>query len=165
MTKKVGVLFVCLGNICRSPTAEGIFRKLVRERELDQHIHIDSAGTGAWHVGSPPDNRAQQAAARRDVDISGLRGRQVERDDFDRFDYVIAMDRSNLQDLRSLARGRTEHIELLLSYAHNWSEQDVPDPYYGGPAGFERVLDMIEDAANGLLRDIEDRLGNAVDSR
>jgi protein-tyrosine phosphatase len=152
----VKVLFVCLGNICRSPTAEGSFRKLVAERGLTNRIEVDSAGTHAYHLEEPPDFRAQQAAARRGVDISPLRGRQATAEDIDEFDYVLAMDRENFHNLVSI-QGARENIRLFLEYSSNFEEEEVPDPYYGGEGGFERVLDMIEDASLGLLEDIRQR--------
>ncbi len=155
---KVRVLFVCLGNICRSPTAEGIFRKLVEEAGLTDYIEVDSAGTHAYHIGEPPDPRAVQAASRRGVDLSWMRGRQATRDDLRQFDYVLAMDRDNLGTLQDMADDVTEHIRLLLQFAQaGVYEDEVPDPYFGGPTGFERVLDMIEAAAQGLLQDIRAR--------
>ncbi len=148
----VKVLFVCLGNICRSPTAEGLFRDLVRRHGLDDRIAIDSAGTGAWHVGSAPDKRAQAAALRRGIDISGLRARQARREDFERFDYVIAMDRENHRDLRHLCPpGREDRLHLFLDFAPDTGTRDVPDPYYGGRQGFEHVHDLVERASAGLL--------------
>lgn len=152
----VKVLFVCLGNICRSPTAEGVFRKLVEDSGLSHGISIDSAGTHGYHVDQPPDSRAQQAAARRGVDLSASRGRVATAQDMQEFDYVLAMDRDNYADLARLAN-RTEHIRLFLEYAENFDEDEVPDPYYGGVNGFERVLDMIEDASMGLLADMRRR--------
>ena len=153
----VKVLFVCLGNICRSPTAEGVFRKLVAESGLEQGIHIDSAGTHAYHIGQPPDHRAQQAASRRGVDLSMLRGRQATTTDLVEFDYVLAMDRDNYQDLIGIAEQQNPGVSLFLKYAENYDEDEVPDPYYGGPHGFEHVLDMIQDASVGLLADIRRR--------
>jgi protein-tyrosine phosphatase len=154
----VRVLFVCLGNICRSPTAEGVFRKLVTERGYTAHIEIDSAGTHAYHVGAPPDPRAQAAARQRGVDLSGLRGRQAVRADFETFDYVLAMDSENLVNLERICPAGAEHkLRLFLEFAPNRPEREVPDPYYGGDAGFNRVLDMIEEASEGLLADIEQR--------
>lgn len=151
----VNVLFVCLGNICRSPTAEGVFRKLVAERELGSRIGIDSAGTHDYHLGAPPDQRATAAAARRGVDLSGLRGRQATVEDLARFDYILAMDRDNLAHLTGLAPSAHRHkIRLFMEFADVYSEDEMPDPYYGGRAGFERVLDMAEAAAAGLLEDI-----------
>jgi len=151
----VKVLFVCLGNICRSPTAEGVFRKIVVEANLDQEIQIDSAGTHAYHVGEPPDRRAQDTAARRGIDISGLRGRRATIADLDEFDYVLAMDRENLQNLLAMAQEhQRDRIRLFLEFAPELEEKEVPDPYFGGPSGFDRVLDMVEDASMGLLAEI-----------
>lgn len=151
----VKVLFVCLGNICRSPSAEGVFRKLVTDQGLGEYIQIDSAGTHAYHVGSPPDERARAAALQRGIDMSGLRGRQVDEGDFYLFDYILAMDRDNEYNLQQICPPDHEtKLRLFMDYADNWNEREVPDPYYGGHAGFERVLDMIEDAAAGLLEDI-----------
>jgi protein-tyrosine phosphatase len=148
----VRVLFVCLGNICRSPTAEGVFRSVVTSAGLEQHIEIDSAGTHAYHVGDPPDLRAQQAARRRGVDLSALRGRKATRVDIERFDYVLAMDEENYQNLMAICPpGLEEKVRLFLEFAPDRPEREVPDPYFGGDAGFERVLDMIEEAAAGLL--------------
>ena len=151
----VKVLFVCLGNICRSPTAEGVFRAKVADAGLAERIEIDSAGTSDWHIGEPPDDRGQQAAARRGYDLSAQRARQVKAGDFDRFDYVIAMDQSNVAKLSALApAGTSEKISLFLAFAPEVGTREVPDPYYGGPDGFDRVLDMIEAASLGLLDDI-----------
>lgn len=152
----VKVLFVCLGNICRSPTAEGVFRKLVEEHELAHRITVDSAGTHAYHIDQPPDQRAQGAAARRGVDLSALRGREATPRDIAEFDYVLAMDRDNYYHLGGIG-GAAGNIELFLRYSENYDEEDVPDPYYGGAKGFEQVLDMIEDASAGLLADIRRR--------
>jgi protein-tyrosine phosphatase len=151
----VKVLFVCLGNICRSPTAEGMFRRIVHEQNLAEHILIDSAGTHAYHIGEPPDLRAQAAAERRGVDISMLRGRQAAARDIEQFHYILAMDRENQTNLLSICPPGLEHkIKLFLEFAPHRPEKEVPDPYFGGPGGFDRVLDMIEDAAAGLLDDI-----------
>jgi protein-tyrosine phosphatase len=150
------VLFVCMGNICRSPTAEGVFRKLVIEAGLEQQIEIDSAGTHAYHVGEPPDARAQEAARRRGIDISGLRGRRATRADFERFDYVLVMDEENYDNLLDICPPEHEQkLQLFLEYAPQRPEREVPDPYFGGAAGFDRVLDMIEEAAQGLLDHIK----------
>lgn len=150
--KKVSVLFVCMGNICRSPTAQGVFEQLVNTQGLAEHILIDSAGTHAYHIGKQPDTRAQAAARRRGLDLSGQRARQVDVDDFGRFEYVLAMDRDNLEDLQRLAGHRQrENLHLFMRFASRWQVDEVPDPYYGGDNGFERVLDMVEDAAEGLL--------------
>jgi len=154
----VKVLFVCLGNICRSPTAEGVFRKLVRDHGLADRVTVGSAGTGGWHVGEPPDGRAVEAAGRRGVDLSGIRARQAKRGDFKRFDYVVAMD---VENLRSLARicpeGERHRLHLFLDFAPELGRRDVPDPFYGGGDGFEAVLDMVEAAAEGLLLHIREK--------
>jgi protein-tyrosine phosphatase len=155
MKDKVSVVFVCMGNICRSPTAEVVFRHYVDDAGLSRQILIDSAGTHNYHVGDPPDLRAQQAAQQRGYNMSGLRGRQVSISDFHRFDYVLAMDRANLAILQRLAPPDSEtQLRLFLEYARHYTEREVPDPYYGGADGFERVLDMAEDAAEGLLQHI-----------
>lgn len=141
-----------MGNICRSPTAEAVFRARVEDAGLGQHLLIDSAGTHDYHIGDPPDVRTQQAALRRGYDMSMLRGRQVGRDDFSRFDYVLAMDNANLAILQHLCPPqRYECLGLFLDFSSRHQEREVPDPYYGGKDGFERVLDMVEDAAEGLL--------------
>lgn len=154
----VKVLFVCMGNICRSPTAHGVFRELVRQEGLEDAIQIDSAGTHAYHVGNPPDQRAQATARNRGIDLSDLRARQVNPEDFERFDYVLAMDEENLAILRELCPpGREERLRLFLDFAPQRPEREVPDPYYGGPQGFEHVFDLVEEAARGLLEDIRQR--------
>ena len=150
--KQVSVLFICTGNICRSPTAEAIFRKLVADAGMADAITADSAGTHGYHVGDAPDPRAQDAAAARGYDLSALRARKVERADFQRFDLIVAMDRGHLTILSRMAESAAAHkLKLMMSYARGFKERDVPDPYYGGPQDFERVLDMLEDAARGLL--------------
>lgn len=152
---KINVLFCCMGNICRSPTAEAVFRHYVEQAGLQEHIHIDSAGTHDYHIGDAPDLRTQRAAKQRGYDMSQLRGRQVGVEDFGRFDYVLAMDEANLSILRRLRpRDATSHLGLFLEFAEQHREREVPDPYYGGADGFERVLDMVEDAAGGLLKRI-----------
>ena len=153
----VKVLFVCMGNICRSPTAEGYFKHIVENAGLSDKISTDSAGTHAYHIGSPPDNRAQAAASKRGIDLSSLRGRKVEPADFNHFDYVLAMDSSNYADLQSVAGGDTTKLFMFLDFAEGYSEKEVPDPYYGGDQGFEHVLDLIEDASQGLLNDIREK--------
>jgi len=153
--KRIGVVFVCMGNICRSPTAEVVFRKYVEQAGLLEHIQIDSAGTHDYHIGDSPDARTQRAARQRGYDMSKLRGRQVEVEDFRRFDYVLAMDEANLDILQHLRpRDAQSHLGLFLKFAEHHQEREVPDPYFGGTDGFERVLDMVEDAANGLLKHI-----------
>lgn len=152
---KIKVLFVCMGNICRSPTAEAVFRHYVESAGLSDVILIDSAGTHDYHIGHAPDLRSQQAAAQRGYDMSALRGRQVEKPDFEKFDYVLAMDSANLSILQYLApRGCKKQVGLFLEFARHHAEREVPDPYYGGAQGFEHVLDMVEDAAQGLLQHI-----------
>jgi protein-tyrosine phosphatase len=146
-----GVLFVCTGNICRSPTAHGVFLHLVREAGLADRVHVDSAGTHDYHVGEPPDVRSQAHARRRGYDLSALRARQISRHDFERFDRILAMDRGHLAILRRMAPARHDGLGLFMDYARPSPGPDVPDPYYGAGDGFERVLDMIERAAAGLL--------------
>lgn len=153
----VRVLFVCLGNICRSPTAEGVFRKMVEQEGLGHLIRIDSAGTSDYHAGGPPDPRALQAARQRGIDLSGLRARQAVARDFTEFDYVLAMDGANLRDLRRLCPpDYAGHFGRFLDFAPQLKTRDVPDPYYGGANGFETVLDMIEAASRGLLSHIRE---------
>jgi protein-tyrosine phosphatase len=155
---KSSVVFVCTGNICRSPTAEGVFRKMVEDAGLSGRITIDSAGTHDYHVGEPPDARTVEAAARRGYDLSGLRARKFEREDFHRFDLVLAMDRANHAVLAHVAQPSSGHkLRMMMSYARRFEETDVPDPYYGGEEGFERVLDLLEDAARGLLETIREK--------
>ena len=150
----VKVLFVCMGNICRSPTAEGVFRHKVKESGMQDSIHIDSAGTHAYHVGNPPDQRAQAAALRRDIDLSGQRARRVSLEDFSAFDYVIAMDESNRYDLEAICpAGYEDRIHMFLDFADS-DQREVPDPYYGQGRGFEIVLNLVEDASDGLLAHI-----------
>ena len=153
--KKFGVLFVCTGNICRSPTAEAIFRKLAADAGMAEAVVADSAGTHGYHVGEPPDTRAQKAAAKRGYDLSGLRARRIEDADFRRFDLLLAMDQDHYAILaRSGGSSAGRKLKLMMSYAQRFKERDVPDPYYGGPQGFERVLDLLEDAASGLLKSL-----------
>lgn len=153
------MLFICMGNICRSPTAEGYFRHIIKEAGLTDQIKTDSAGTHAYHIGSPPDERAQSASAKRGIDLSDLRGRKVEKNDFNNFDYIIAMDSSNHSDLTNVAGGSAENLFMFLEFADNFSETEVPDPYYGGDQGFEHALDLIEDASAGLLKNIREKHG------
>ncbi|MCG8905679.1 low molecular weight protein-tyrosine-phosphatase [Pseudomonas sp. DP-17] len=152
------VLFVCLGNICRSPTAEGVLRHKVRAAGLEDRIEIDSAGTGDWHVGKAPDARTRAAALRRGYDLSSLRARQVSLADFSRYDLILAMDNANLRDLKHL-RGSGGKAELdLFLRRYELEIDEVPDPYYGGEDGFERVLDLVERACDGLLTEVRGRL-------
>lgn len=158
MSNRIGVLMVCMGNICRSPMAQGVFEHLVAEAGLAPMFEIDSAGTHAYHVGEPPDRRAQETALRRQIDLRSQRARQVEVTDFSRFDYVLAMDRQNLTALQRLCPPEHQHkLSLYLDYAPHIGEEEVPDPYYGGPSGFERVYDMVEAAGRGLLDHIGQR--------
>lgn len=152
------VLFVCMGNICRSPTAEGVFRQRVREAGLGSRIIVDSAGTGDWHVGKTPDDRACRAAASRGYDLSGLAARQVCVDDFQRFDLILAMDHDNLQRLKALrpSNGSAE-LDLFLR-RFDLVEEAVPDPYYGGNDGFDHVLDLVEQGSEALLNELRGRL-------
>jgi protein-tyrosine phosphatase len=154
----VRVLFVCLGNICRSPTAEAAFRAIAAREAPELGIEADSAGTAAYHIGHPPDARSQEAARRRGYDLAPLRARKVQLADFDDFDLVLAMDRENLDDLRAIAPPRShERIRLFLEFAPDAEEREVPDPYYGGPKGFEQVLDFVEAASHGLVRHLRKR--------
>lgn len=156
--KPVYILFVCLGNICRSPTAEAVFRALAAREAPDLEVSIDSAGTADYHVGSAPDARAQEAARRRGYDMSARRARTVEPRDFERFDLILAMDRSNWSSLRRAApRSARERVRLFLEYVPDSDVLEVPDPYYGGPNGFEEVLDLIETASRALLRHLREQ--------
>lgn len=149
--RKTSVLFVCMGNICRSPTAEGVFRFHVEGAGLTEHIDIDSAGTHAYHVGEPADQRARAAAEKRGMSLEGIRARRVSQEDFERFDYILAMDEDNLARLKDEAPQEHRHkLRLFLEFADT-GEREVPDPYYGGTAGFERVLDLVEEASRGFL--------------
>jgi len=146
-----GVLFVCTGNICRSPTAHGVFLHMLREAGLAERVRVDSAGTHDYHVGEAPDARTQMHARRRGYDLSMLRARQVAGEDFARFDRILAMDRGHLAILQRMAPAGFEGLGLFMDYAATAPSREVPDPYYGRSDGFERVLDMIELAASGLL--------------
>lgn len=158
MSESVNVLFVCLGNICRSPSAEGVFRKVVEAAGLADKVRISSCGTGSWHVGKAPDARAQAAAARRGIDISGLRARQIQTSDLTAFDYVLVMDQQNLADVQRIReRSGGTLPELFLHYGRS-SHDEVPDPYYGGEKGFETVLDLIQEASEGLLAELRKTL-------
>jgi protein-tyrosine phosphatase len=147
-----------MGNICRSPTAHGVFRELVHREGLAELIAIDSAGTHAYHVGEPPDRRARQAAERRGVDLADLRARRAEAEDFHRFDYLLAMDQDNYHGLSRIAPdGLHDKIHMFMDFAPQMRTREVPDPYYGGESGFEQVLDLVEAAAAGLLAEIRQR--------
>ena len=159
MARAIAVLVVCTGNICRSPTGEGVMRRLVGERGLAERVHVASAGTHDYHVGESPDPRAVKHAARRGYDLSTLRASQVSARDFHEYDYILAMDRGHLRILRSLApRNARARLGLFLDASERWSGEDVPDPYYGGVEGFEQVLDMVEEAAGRWLDRIEAEL-------
>ncbi|KFB08639.1 low molecular weight protein-tyrosine-phosphatase [Nitratireductor basaltis] len=158
----ISVLFVCLGNICRSPLAEGVFRDVLDEHGLGDRFRLDSAGTGAWHIGAAPDRRAIAVAARHGVDISGLRGRQVEPADFSRFDHVMCMDARNLRVLRQLSPlNAPTKAHLFMEYA-GLGEVDVPDPFYGSDEGFETVYQMIREASEALATRFAEREGSAL---
>jgi len=149
------LLFVCLGNICRSPMAEGVFRQVAEEAGVADLFEIDSAGMGDWHKGEAPDARAQKAARGRGIDISGQSARKVELEDFEDFDLLLAMDASNVADLYDIAPHDARHkIRRFLEYAPHVDTMDVPDPYYGGAAGFDHALDLIEAASRALLADL-----------
>ncbi|MBL4741008.1 MAG: low molecular weight phosphotyrosine protein phosphatase [Sneathiella sp.] len=150
----VNVLFVCLGNICRSPSAEAVFRALVEEQELSSKIHTDSAGTGAWHMGNPPDARAQQIGKTRGVFMSDLKARQVTPQDFEKFDYILAMDNSNFANLEQMKPSNYKgQLKMMLDYSDE-NTGEVPDPYYGDLSDYEHVFDLLGPAAAGLLADI-----------
>jgi len=149
---RIRILFVCLGNYCRSPTAEGVFRLLAKTEAPDLPVDVDSAGTADYHVGSPPDPRSQRAARHRGIDLSGLRGRQISARDFAEFDFILAMDEDNLRDLKALQPKRSRaRVQLFMEYAPEAGRLDVPDPYCGDAAAFEEVLDLTTAASRGLL--------------
>jgi protein-tyrosine phosphatase len=153
----VSIPFVCLGNICRSPTAEGVFRSLIEQEGLAKHINVDSAGTSNWHIGGSPDRRATAAARNRGIDLSKQKARKIKVEDFETFDYILAMDRENIENLSNLSPARKEsRLKLFLEFAYNVGRKDIPDPYYGCDNGFDLVLDLIEDASRGLLADIRE---------
>ena len=154
--QSINVLFVCLGNICRSPTAHGVFADIVEAASLDHRINVDSAGTSNWHIDEAPDRRSSAAARARGFDLSALRGRQVEPEDFEKFDYILAMDRDNLANLRR--RKPLDYagtLDLFLRFGSQTRYKEVPDPYGGGDQGSELALDLIEDACHGLLDHIK----------
>jgi protein-tyrosine phosphatase len=154
--KPVSVLFVCMGNICRSPTAHAVFRDLVRKEGLESAIEIDSAGTHAYHVGEMPDRRSMQVAKDRGIEMADLRARKVDFGDLYEYDYVLAMDEANLANLMEMALPEhKEKIRLFMDFAPEHPEKEVPDPYYGGPEGFNQVFDMVTAASEGLLSHIK----------
>ncbi len=156
------VLLVCMGNICRSPTAEGVLRHFIKINNLGDKVEVDSAGTHGYHVGEAPDSRTQRAAAVRGYNLSQLRARKVARQDLEYFDLILAMDKSNFDNLQRMAAPeQQERIKLFMEYARNFDDDEVPDPYYGLGHGFDLVLDMVEDASLGLVDEIKQKLGRA----
>ncbi len=154
----VKILFVCLGNICRSPAAEGVFRHIACNAGLDEKITVDSAGTGNWHIGQQPDSRVRAVAHRRGIDLSSLRARQVGPPDFERFDYIVAMDRGNVRDLMDCAPGgHARKIVLLLDFLPEFEDKDVPDPYQGSARDFEIMFQLVERGVRALMEHIEDQ--------
>ncbi len=154
------VLLVCMGNICRSPTAEGVLRQFIKINSLGDVVEVDSAGTHGYHVGEAPDSRTQRAAAIRGYNLSQLRARKVARQDLDYFDLILAMDKSNLDNLQRISTPEQQtKLGLFMDYAKNFDDNEVPDPYYGLGHGFDLVLDMVEDASNGLIQEIKQRIG------
>lgn len=154
------VLLVCMGNICRSPTAEGVLRKYIKNNGLGDKVEVDSAGTHGYHVGEAPDSRTQRAASARGYNLTQVRARKVARQDLDYFDLILAMDKSNLDNLWRMATPeQKERIKLFMDYAKNFDDDEVPDPYYGLGHGFDLVLDMVEDAAEGLIEEIKQKIG------
>jgi protein-tyrosine phosphatase len=150
--EKIKILFICMGNICRSPTAEGVFAKLIDERGLSKNFKIDSAGTHAYHISEPPDRRAQQAALNRKIKLKHLRARKVKDNDYDHFDYLLVMDHDNYRNMmHNCPEEHVAKVQYFLEYAPHLNTQNVPDPYYGGKHGFEQVLDMVEAASEGFL--------------
>ena len=153
----VRVLFVCMGNICRSPLAQGVFENVLRREGLENEVFVDSAGTGSWHVGHPPDERAQRSARSRGLDLSAQRARRVTSGDCRDFDYVMTMDEENYRAVSALCRESDAEVRPFPDYAADSLETEVPDPYYGGPDGFEHVLDLVEEASEGLLKEIKEK--------
>ena len=157
MVKKI--LFVCLGNICRSPAAEGIFNQKIKERDLENFFVVDSAGTGNWHVGNLPDQRMRSTALSRGIELNS-RSRQIEENDLYEFDQILVMDKDNLKAVKSLTKDQknpiNSKIKLILNYSNNSQLDEVPDPYYGGQNGFEKVIDLLDDAMDGLIDSLMD---------
>ena len=157
MVKKI--LFVCLGNICRSPAAEGIFNQKIKERDLENFFVVDSAGTGNWHVGNLPDQRMRSTALSRGIELTS-RSRQIEENDLYEFDQILVMDKENLDAVKSLIKDQNNpinsKIKLILNYSKNSQLDEVPDPYYGGQNGFEKVIDLLDDAIDGLIDSLMD---------
>ena len=154
------VLLVCMGNICRSPTAEAVLRQMIKNNKLGHIVEVDSAGTHGYHVGEAPDSRTQRAALARGYNLSQLRARKVARQDIDYFDLILAMDKSNLDNLRRMAPPEAhERIKLFMDYSKNFEDDEVPDPYYGLGHGFDLVLDLVEDGAQGLVDEIRQKFG------
>jgi protein-tyrosine phosphatase len=151
----VRVLFVCMGNICRSPLAQGVFENLVRREGLEGEIFVDSAGTLSYHVGRAPDPRAQESARRRGLDLDSQRARRIQPEDCEEFDYVLTMDEENYQAVEALCRGGGAEVRPFLDFAAARVGTEVPDPFYGGPEGFEHVVDLVEEASEGLLEEIK----------
>ncbi len=156
MSNKVSVLFVCLGNICRSPTAHGVFRNMVIQAGLEDRIEIDSAGTAAFHIGKSPDGRSAAVALERGVDMADLSARKVDFGDFYVYDYILAMDDANYSNLMDMALPEhVDKVKMFLDYTQDFSESEVPDPYFGGAQGFDHVFDLVESASLGLLEHIK----------
>lgn len=159
MQSRYSVLFICLGNICRSPTAHGVFQHLVNQQGLAGVVDVDSAGTAAFHVGAKPDHRSMKVASERGYDLSRLRARKVQADDFHQYDYILAMDNNNLRDLQKIMPDNPKaKLQLFLEHSDQQRFTEVPDPYYGGARGFDLVLDLVENASHGLLDEIRQRL-------
>ncbi len=152
----IKVLFVCMGNICRSPISQGVFENVLRREGLEREVEVDSAGTGDWHVGRPPDERALRSADLRGLDIGHLRARQVTPEDCRIFDYVLTMDEENYRAVSAICGGSAE-VRPFLDFATGSPEREVPDPYFGDPGGFEHVLDLVEEASEGLIEEIRKR--------
>lgn len=155
----IRILFVCMGNICRSPTAEGVFRKKMREHGLEDQVDVASAGTHGYHIGEAPDQRTQRAAAQRGYELSNIRARKIAPQDFDYFDMILAMDRNSLDSLRlNCTPEQEKRLALFMHSSTNFDDDEVPDPYYGLGQGFDLVLDMVEDATEGLINSIKQQL-------